>query len=710
MSNSETFNILIIDDNPNNLFTLRNLIQEHLDVQVFEANSGPVALGVLLKAKIDLIFLDVQMPEMDGFEVAQTIRAAKKTQHIPIVFLTAAYKSDEFKRKGFEIGASDYLTKPIETAQLISRIKTYIRFIEHDRQHRDELERKVQERTAELQKSTVELITANQLLQQEIVERQQIETKLIYAKQVAETANLTKSQFLANMSHELRTPLNAILGYSEMLLEEDDDTQLGDCKADIQRISVAGKHLLVLINDVLDLSKIEAGKMDIHMETVDLADFIQEIESTIQPLIDKNANTLRILLPSKPLGKMHTDLTKLRQMLLNLLSNAAKFTEQGVIWLQVQPKRVRMEVRDDNDEAEKEWVIFCVTDDGVGMTAEQQRKLFQPFTQADTSTTRRYGGTGLGLAITKRFAEMLGGTITVESEFGQGSTFTLSLPATAPIQVARAETAPPSSILLKGQGIILVIDDEAAIRDLLKRELTGLGYIVAVAQTGQKGLELANKLRPDAILLDVQLSDMEGGQVLATLKGNSLLAHIPVLLLSVTENQCGYVKEALDCIDKTIESKQLAMILRKYQIGDASTALVMVIEDEETIREYLTLILEKEGWRVFQAENGQIALEHLEHKKPALILLDLNMPVMDGFTFLERLHKLEKWHSIPVVVLTAKDLTTAEYERLHQWVATIFQKTYYTQEELILQIHRLITRTLTLRSTSTEEIKTHAWL
>ena len=372
MSKYELIQILIVDDNNNNLLTLHTLIDEYFDnVQVIEAESGILALSVIMKEKIDLIILDIQMPNMDGFETAKAIRSWKKMQHIPIIFLTAAYKTEEFQQQGFAVGAADYLTKPIDTPQLINRIKSYLRFIEQERQHRCDLEQKIQERTREL-------LSANQQLQKEINEHQLTEIALQNAKQVAEdakqtaeqaqavaeAANLAKSQFLANMSHELRTPLNAIIGYSEMLQEEAEDLELEEFIPDLQKIYAAGKHLLGLINDVLDLSKIEAGKMDLFLETFDLTVLIDEVVSTVQPLIDKKANTLTIKHPDV-LGEMHTDMTKLRQMLLNLLSNASKFTEQGIIRLEIE-----RETKNDGD-----WVIVSVIDNGIGMTAEQQAKL-----------------------------------------------------------------------------------------------------------------------------------------------------------------------------------------------------------------------------------------------------------------------------------------------------------------------------------------------
>jgi len=514
--------------------------------------------------------------------------------------------------------------------------------------------------------------------------------ELAVAKEAAEEANVTKSRFIANMSHELRTPLNAIIGYSEMLSEDAADIGDQTFTNDLNKIHAAGKHLLGLINDVLDISKIEAGKMQIYTETFDIATMLNEVITTIEPLINRHQNQMQTEF-SDNIGKMHADLTKVRQMLFNLLSNAAKFTEHGTITLSAMREMT----------PQGEWIEFRVADTGIGMTPEQQKKIFQPFTQADASTTRKYGGTGLGLVITQRFTEMMGGIISLESEFGHGSTFIVRMPTWVMIENAEQRPEQNDATLEKnGQPTVLAIDDDPTVRDLLRQHLSKLGYKVALAKGGDEGLQLARKLRPDAITLDVMMPGMDGWMVLSALKTDPQLADIPVIMVSIVEDKhLGYSLGAADYLVKPINRDQLYSILNKYCSGDQADRDVLVVEDDETIRDMMQTMLQKANFSVRLAENGRVGLEKVEEKVPNLILLDLMMPEMDGFEFIAVLREKDEWLKIPVIVLTAKDITNEDRLALHQNVQTIFQKSAYDKDTLIKEVHHLIKSSHRLRQT-----------
>ncbi len=519
------------------------------------------------------------------------------------------------------------------------------------------------------------------MLTRDLTEPMKIEATLTKAKDAADAANQAKSAFLATMSHELRTPMNAILGYSEILMEDAQEKGQEEFIPDLQKIHASGNHLLSLINNILDLSKIEAGKMDLFLESFGISRVIEDVVSTIKPLVEKNANTLQVHCAAD-LGTMHADLTKVRQSLFNLLSNACKFTENGTITLEASRELI----------GGVDWIKFSVSDTGIGMAPDQMEKLFQPFVQGDASTSRKFGGTGLGMTITHRFCQMMGGEISAKSEPGGGTTFTIRLPAQVKAQPPAAAplSEPPEPKASEGLSTVLVIEDDPATRDLLKRFLSKDGFRVQTVSEGEEGLRLARELQPDVITLDVMMPGLDGWAVLTELKADPALADIPVVMLTFVDNKnLGYALGASDYLTKPIQRKRLLAVLEKYR-RHPQPGPVLVVEDDPDTREILRRLLEKEGCQVIAAENGRVALERLAESQPMLILLDLMMPEMDGFQFIDRVRQHENWRTIPIVVVTAKDLTKADRVRLNGYVQEIIRKDACPRDELLAEVSELV--------------------
>jgi PAS domain S-box-containing protein len=504
-------------------------------------------------------------------------------------------------------------------------------------------------------------------------------------------ASQHKSQFLANMSHELRTPLNAIIGVSEML-REDAEAAKQDLEP-LDRVLGAGRHLLALINDILDLSKIEAGRMELHLDTFALAPLIKDVAKTIEPMAAKNANRLVVDCPAD-LGTIHADQTRLRQSLLNLASNANKFTEKGTVTIAAQQ----------DQKNGRGWITLAVTDTGIGMTPDQRGKLFQEFSQASASTASKYGGTGLGLAISRQFCRMMGGDITVESQPGAGSTFTIRLPRVVESVVSpAAEVAPapaPASAVEADDdaALILVVDDDATVRELVARHLQRAGFAVVGARGGQEGLRLVRELRPAAVTLDIMMPDLDGWTVLAAIKGDPALAGVPVVLMSIVEEKNrGYALGAADYLVKPVDRAKLVAALTRA-CGTAAGS-VLLVDDDEMVRRSVRQALEPIGWKVTDAENGQVAVEALAAGRPDVIILDLMMPKMDGFEFLDELRGRPDWQGTPVVIITAKDLTDEDRNRLNGGVERIIQKS--DRDEMLRQLSREISKCVKLQTART---------
>jgi signal transduction histidine kinase/DNA-binding response OmpR family regulator len=487
-----------------------------------------------------------------------------------------------------------------------------------------------------------------------------------------------KSQFLANMSHELRTPLNSIIGFSRVVLKGIDGPITERQREDLEAIHNSGQHLLGLINDILDVSKIEAGKMELDFERVDLQEIINGVMSTAVALVkDKPIELQRSI--SDALPTITADERRVRQILLNLVSNAAKFTKEGFI---------RVEARVESDE-----VILSVADSGIGITDEQLESVFEPFTQTDASTTREHGGTGLGLTISRSFVRLHGGRIWVESTLGEGSTFHFALPIEGPDPRGKGEETPGVGLVASAtEGpperqsgpLVLSVDDDTGVINLYRRYLNQRGYRVFGLTDSSRVIDMARRLQPYAITLDVMMPKRNGWEVIRELKADPATSHIPVIICSiVSEAERGMSLGAADYLVKPIMEEDLIAALDRLN-REPGAHEVLVVDDHAEDRELLRRIVEsQEGYRVIEAAGGREAITLVKDLHPHIIILDLMMPDVDGFAVLESVKADEATRSIPIIVVTAKDLTEMDRQRLNHRAEALVQKGVLRQEELL---------------------------
>lgn len=498
-------------------------------------------------------------------------------------------------------------------------------------------------------------------------------------RDMAEAANKTKSQFLANMSHELRTPLNAIIGYSELLVEDEAINHDEQTVADLEKIQGAGRHLLNLINDILDLSKIEANKIELVLDWFSVSAMIQDIVALIEPLVSRNNNILRVNCKIAVRNRMYSDPTRIRQVLFNLLSNSAKFTSNGQIEIVA-------------DKQGSGNILFTVRDTGIGMSEKQLERIFDPFVQADASINKKFGGTGLGLTISDRIAKLLGGELSVESTPGKGTTFKLSLPLTLAEnynpdeQTQKVNTLLPVEKSADDHATVLIIDDDPKAQDLLKKYLKNSGWNTVTASNTEEGIKLARGLKPNAITLDVIMTEgLDGWAALEILKADPETSSIPVIMCSILhESNRGFALGANEYLIKPIKREKLLVILNKFK--QKSPGNLLVIDDDENIRDMLSRTATPLGWKVAEAIDGKDGLEQISRQQPDLILLDLMMPELDGFKVITALQEKPEWKKIPVIVITGKDLTIKEREQLNGYVEKVIEKNQYDFDKIFEEL------------------------
>ena len=484
------------------------------------------------------------------------------------------------------------------------------------------------------------------------------------ARLQSEEANKAKSAFLANMSHELRTPMNAIIGYSEILIEECEEMEPDEIEQDLEKILSSAKHLLGLINDVLDLSKVEAGKMSIYLEPVHLRGFMNDVIVTMKPLADKNNNKLVVDMDGLNDDYITTDVTRLKQIILNLSSNACKFTHEGVVSISLKLNQV--------SEA-KHLLVVAIRDSGIGMTDQQMNRLFEDFSQADVSTTRVYGGTGLGLSLSRRFCRMMGGDITVESVKDQGSIFTVSLPVDVVSSSSQELTSSKSSasdspavvscdLESKQRSIrarVLLIDDDNNNTEIFRRFLLNDGFEVMHSSSIEEGFAKASQCAPELVIVDIEHSSLHGIDLLAKMKNSDFLSSIPVVMVNMKDQfELSYLLGAASCLQRPIDwSRVEATLTRICQTKSVGKREVLIVEESQEISENLSKMLAQDHWEIRNFARARFAIDSVVEAKPDLVILDLSTHREEGLAFMAALRQLHNEESLPVMLLSQNSVS-----------------------------------------------------
>jgi len=691
--------ILTIDDSQ----TYLEFLSGHLEAEGYEVHkvtSGQDGLEKILNQSFDCILVDLMMPSIDGIEVCRRINAMRSQLDRPLVVLMlTAQENKEDLTRALEAGADDFVGKSSDMAVLKGRIRALLRrktFQEENQRILEELKNKELEAVrARAEKEAAEVRGA--LVEQLEITAENLKhsrAALLIAKEAAEQANKAKSEFLANMSHELRTPLNSVIGFANVLLKN----KAGNLRPEdinfLERIQVNGKHLLGLINEILDLSKIEAGRTELELTPVALDVLVRETVAQLEGQYRDKEVKLMTELPDS-VATIQVDESKLKQILINLVGNAFKFTHKGTVTIRVI--------------AEKETgqpVRIDVADTGIGIPKDRQQAVFEAFQQADASTTRTYGGTGLGLTISRALCQLMGYRMNLKSEVGKGTTFSVCLLPESEIDAATEQdvhAVPPAAVALTHSApawtepdldvlrdkLILVIDDESDARVLMLHLIEGYGCRVIAASSGAQGLRMAREFHPDLITVDLIMPHMDGWQLVMEVKNDAQLKHIPVVVVSiVAKEQSGKILGAVDVVEKPlIREKLMAAISRNLASGKTK---VLVIDDDPDARQIITTCLAEEGMQIETAANGREGLEVMQRFPPDLIFLDLLMPVMDGVSFLDNIRADSAHCHVPVVIITAKELTFQEFQQLSSETRGIIRKAADLNEKLKETLHNIL--------------------
>ncbi len=676
---NERASVLVVDDSPSKLASVAAIVAG-LGLEVATAKSGREALRQLLERDFALILLDVIMPTMDGYETANLIHSRPRSAYTPIIFVTAEEHTDADRYKGYQYGAVDWIYSPIVPEVLQAKVKVFVNLFYLAR---------IARRQAEALK-----------LQREEILRQ---------NQRLEEASRLKSDFLASMSHELRTPLNAIIGFSELL----NDGVLGaltpEQKDSVGDILNSGQHLLALINDILDLSKVEAGQMTLEPENLCIRDLLAGSLSIVKEKALKHRIGLTLEAPAE-LGVLRADLRKLKQIVFNLLSNAVKFTPDGGKLL-LRARRVGREAL--NLEAPEGWAArtlplpsgdfaefleIAVTDTGIGIEEEDLRRLFQAFLQVDGTFARQYEGTGLGLALVRRLVGLHGGTAGVLSAPGKGSTFIAWLPwrepeAGPPARTEAQPAAPTAANPPDRPPLALIIEDDEKAAHMLQLILETQGFRVARAPDATQGLAMARKERPAVITLDILLPGMGGWETLQNLKSHPDLAAIPVVICSlVADQERGFALGASRVLNKPVSQNLLVETLQSLGLGQRGKKqfTVLAVDDDPRAVALVAKQLRRCGAQVVGAYGGREAIATARQVLPDLVVLDLMMPSVSGFDVVEALKSRPETAGVPILVFTAKDVSDDELKRLNGYVEKVVKKHGFDDKEFLREVRRAL--------------------